>query len=461
MEPPEECDDANGANDDDCLVTCVLATCDDGLQNGSESDVDCGGNCAPCPAGEECGDGDDCESKVCMDGICQLESCDDKVANGTESDVDCGGTCPPCQLGQQCEEDADCAGAAQCTPGGKCACLQGYAGSECDSCAAGYQDNDENGTCLPDCATAGFTCNGHGDCLDGGGTALCECHVGWDGAACDKCAEGYSYDFSSGNCIIATEVCGILKASEVWTTEKSPYLVTCTLQIPANLSITINPGVTVIGTGSSMFHVHGTVTAHGSPGDEVHLMGPTSKFFDMNGSDSSAHVDLQYVAVEKGSNLYFGGSGHLTLLDSRLTDVGGYSYVHYPAKDVHIERNVLVNSGGFSIGLSSGVKSYVRNNLFMGAATNGAWVRSWAAYGASIAVVQYNSFVDVPPQSRILELEKGHDSAKMTATENYWGTEDTDQIDKWIYDKSDDITSAGFIDYLPLLAQPHADTPSE
>jgi hypothetical protein len=56
------------------LVSC--ATCTDGIQNGTETGVDCGGSCPAC-AGPTCTDG---------------------VRNGTETGIDCGGTCPPCVL---------------------------------------------------------------------------------------------------------------------------------------------------------------------------------------------------------------------------------------------------------------------------------------------------------------------------------------------------------------------------
>ncbi len=53
------------------------ATCTDGIQNGNETGVDCGGDCAPCP------------------------TCDDGIMNGDETGVDCGGICDPCPEGVQ------------------------------------------------------------------------------------------------------------------------------------------------------------------------------------------------------------------------------------------------------------------------------------------------------------------------------------------------------------------------
>ncbi len=51
-------------------------TCSDGIQNGTETGVDCGGTCAACPV---------------------EPTCDDGIQNGDEEGVDCGGSCPnPC-----------------------------------------------------------------------------------------------------------------------------------------------------------------------------------------------------------------------------------------------------------------------------------------------------------------------------------------------------------------------------
>lgn len=50
----------------------LVASCNDGLQNGTETGVDCGGSCGPCP------------------------TCNDGEMNGLEWGVDCGGDCGDC-----------------------------------------------------------------------------------------------------------------------------------------------------------------------------------------------------------------------------------------------------------------------------------------------------------------------------------------------------------------------------
>ncbi|MBN1944974.1 MAG: right-handed parallel beta-helix repeat-containing protein, partial [Bradymonadales bacterium] len=55
------------------------------------------------------------------------------------------------------------------------------------SCADGYQDNDGNGTCLADCATADPFCWDHGECDDSSGEAICVCYPYYGGADCADC----------------------------------------------------------------------------------------------------------------------------------------------------------------------------------------------------------------------------------------------------------------------------------
>lgn len=45
-------------------------SCFDGEWNGEESDLDCGGPCQPCPAGQHCKEPIDCIDQQCFDGMC-------------------------------------------------------------------------------------------------------------------------------------------------------------------------------------------------------------------------------------------------------------------------------------------------------------------------------------------------------------------------------------------------------
>ncbi|HBQ15500.1 MAG TPA: hypothetical protein DEF51_31725, partial [Myxococcales bacterium] len=62
-------------------------SCDDGVLNQDESDVDCGGVCgATCTVGDMCGGVDDCMTMLCTEGTCDaLPTCTDAVQNGMET----------------------------------------------------------------------------------------------------------------------------------------------------------------------------------------------------------------------------------------------------------------------------------------------------------------------------------------------------------------------------------------
>lgn len=73
-----------------------------------------GGAGGDCPTGAACGSNADCvPGLACSGGICASTSvastCTDGLKNGTETDVDCGGgACPACVTGQSCVTSSDC-----------------------------------------------------------------------------------------------------------------------------------------------------------------------------------------------------------------------------------------------------------------------------------------------------------------------------------------------------------------
>jgi hypothetical protein len=163
-----------------CAGSGPTPTCDDGVQNGSETGVDCGG--PDCPACETCNDGVqnngetgvDCGGQNCPACV----TCDDGVQNGNETGVDCGGPdCDPCSVPPTCtdgvqngnETGVDCGG-PDCPA--------------CESCNDGIQNNGETGVdCggqnCPECATCDDGVqNGNETGVDCGGPDCAACPTG-------------------------------------------------------------------------------------------------------------------------------------------------------------------------------------------------------------------------------------------------------------------------------------------
>ncbi|WP_437520753.1 hypothetical protein WME79_27710 [Sorangium sp. So ce726] len=194
--------------------TCVDVSCTDGAQNGSETDVDCGGiddgsGCAPCADNLECALDSDCASGYCNTaGRCATPSCMDTDQNGNETDIDCGGAsfqgapaCNKCGFGKKCDIASDCTAGfcsggtcaakpdgASCGINAECAsahcvdavCCDTACTGACQACstakklggadgACGYiaagsdPDNDCPDTGAASCGTNGF-CSGTGAC---------------------------------------------------------------------------------------------------------------------------------------------------------------------------------------------------------------------------------------------------------------------------------------------------------
>ncbi|MCG8418820.1 MAG: hypothetical protein MJE77_12855 [Proteobacteria bacterium] len=65
----------------------ATATCSDGQQNSDESDVDCGGSCPRCAAGQRCNSSGDCQSGAVCDELCRLPvNCHELLHAGATSD---------------------------------------------------------------------------------------------------------------------------------------------------------------------------------------------------------------------------------------------------------------------------------------------------------------------------------------------------------------------------------------
>lgn len=126
----------------------VESHCINGVKDGGETAIDCGGNCEPCNFDEctidsgICARDNVCCNGWCKDGICRSPSCYDGVKNQGEVKVDCGGPCVSCGA---CLQDNDCStdgryicnkttgscNLLNCTTSAECPTLQWCTGTDC------------------------------------------------------------------------------------------------------------------------------------------------------------------------------------------------------------------------------------------------------------------------------------------------------------------------------------------
>jgi hypothetical protein len=122
----KKCGTGNDCASGSCSVfnTCASKpTCFDGEKGPDETDIDCGGGCAPCQDYKQCQNDFDCASGTCSGvySTCsRRKTCFDGLQDGNESDIDCGGGCAPCTAFKKCNNGNDCA-SGSCSVFNKCA----------------------------------------------------------------------------------------------------------------------------------------------------------------------------------------------------------------------------------------------------------------------------------------------------------------------------------------------------
>jgi hypothetical protein len=192
--------DAHLADGGPVTLYCQPPTPTDGIQNDSETDVDCGGGSSlgsdgapPCAIGLHCNVGADCAQKVCSGGTCQPPSATDGVQNDSETDIDCGGAtslgsdgAPPCPPYDTCQVDQDCT--SQICNAGTCTAPSPSDGVQNDS----ETDVDCGGALLASGA-ANPASDGAPACADDLGCAIDQdCLSGFCSLLTGRCVDGQS-----------------------------------------------------------------------------------------------------------------------------------------------------------------------------------------------------------------------------------------------------------------------------
>ncbi len=136
-----------------------------------------------------------------------------------------------------------------------------------------------------------------------------------------------------------TNVSGKLTQNTTWTTSGSPYLLTDNVEVPTDVTLTIEPGVTVQRTSRNEITVNGTLIANGTLTDSIFLVTndltdistpPFLEFTKCNLSNTSLRFVRFESITSQGKNIRIGSSdessspiknsGILSISRSNLSD---------------------------------------------------------------------------------------------------------------------------------------------
>ena len=193
-------------------AVCAPATCADGIKDGSETAVDCGGGvCPACGNGLGCIANSDCLSNACDANslTCVSNQCLDHRLDGAETDVDCGGgTCPTCAVGKMCTLDGDCTTMACDYVTSRCVTSRCFdqrkdgnetdidcGGGTCTTCANGLKCIADTDCTSNACDANSLTCVSD-QCSDHRQDGL-ETDVDCGGGICSACVNGLKCNIDS------------------------------------------------------------------------------------------------------------------------------------------------------------------------------------------------------------------------------------------------------------------------
>jgi parallel beta-helix repeat protein len=328
---------------------------------------------------------------------------------------------------------------------------------------------------------------------------------------------------NSGTVKASTEVSGIINLDTTWTKANSPYELTRHMAVEEGVTLEIEPGV-VLNLNEFYIQVNGTLIARGSSTDPIRLNGagggPIEFTESSTGWNSQAGTGsiIEYAIID--TRLRLGGGSPMINKNTitRSISVGGGSPIisknsidivtgsdwlgrpSYPSVAISISNEntaLIVDNDIFgdfyvaAVSIGNGSPTIQRNiisNSYGYGGDPGHTVAGITISGDSNPVIKQNtitknangiSIYDSPTPTIVnnnIEDNTNYNlrissntQVNIDAANNWWGTTDTAEIDKkiWDYNDSDDFNT-GKVNYTPFLTEtnsqampdPNAPTPT-
>jgi parallel beta-helix repeat protein len=309
------------------------------------------------------------------------------------------------------------------------------------------------------------------------------------------------------------EVSGIITSDTTWTKANSPYNLTGNMAINEEVTLTIEPGVTV-NLNQYYIRVNGTLTARGTSTDKIHLndgyldftassagwneqtgTGSIIENAIVNSIISTTEVSLiinnntitkslslaggspiiakNSIDIVTGSDwlgrpvcpsnaisisdvFYLSNENTAQVVDNTIVGDFDNAAIVVGNGSPTIERNIISNSYGYG-----GDPGYGQSGIIISGDAHPIIKQNTikqCANGISISGSPTPTIVNNNIESiTSFNLKMGSRTVNVDAADNWWGTTDTAEIDEKIWDYNDDF-DLGKVNYLPFLtaANPQA-----
>jgi hypothetical protein len=248
-----------------------------------------------------------------------------------------------------------------------------------------------------------------------------------------------------------------------WQKSESPFHLEGETQVVKGVTLTIEPGVTIIGEGGWIAFA-GTVKAEGTSSDKILFKLTTAGIFEGQSKTGTLIVRHAVITGTEAKETFFGvgvyfvktqlfGGGMTAEFHDSI--FRGIEFLVYPGPaTVTADRNIFRDSTKFRFtGNSSSIAA--RYNCF-----NMPWPPADVKITGTSSI-NFNSIYGVISPIPEEIQGKGFQAfgGSIDASENYWHGLSESDIRKTISDSTVSSTKNGDVEILPLRTEPHPDTP--
>lgn len=313
------------------------------------------------------------ETSICGNGVVEIyETCDDGGESAT-CDADCSAaTCGDYVTNTTAGETCDDGGYNG---------QSGYCNATCTGTTAAVCGNGmvESGETCDDGANNGQP--GYCNAMCSGTTAsVCGNGVVESGETCDDGANNGQPNYCNATCngttpLTGTYVSGIINSNTTWTLANSPYIVNGLIQVASGVTLTIQPGVTVMYAGVYTIEVHGAIVANGTASETITFTSTTSgtssgaTMINLTSDVNLNNVGISYAKFEYGAAaiLINSGTGVLTLDYLTVSNNNGdYGTIQNNSSNFDISNSTFSNNASGSTICSRAGNVNVTNVTFTG-----------------------------------------------------------------------------------------------
>ncbi|MCM3617889.1 Ig-like domain-containing protein [Sutcliffiella horikoshii] len=247
-----------------------------------------------------------------------------------------------------------------------------------------------------------------------------------------------------------TRVSGTLMEDTTWTKAGSPYRVVGPLTIPKDVTLTIEPGVTVVGQIGVWLHVYGKLLAIGNAEEPITI--DTAYIQSVSLPETLVHIE--YANVTRGYNGGFLVTGTELLLKNNQFSNGSIS-INIPTRmEPTITNNIFHQNATLDVSLGT-VDTIINSNTFLNtemAKSSNVKVSCKMDCTADLLFSQNNFFGFY--EKAFVELTSNR-IITFDGSNNYWGTTDEELASRYIIDADDNINFWAKLAMDPISYKPN------